>query len=63
MFMRGFVGRQGNSTDSQYLSLYIIGITTTNHLVWGIYRDLAIQDGKSLSLSCCNISHLRCFKG
>ena len=29
-----------------------------NCLVWGIYRDLTNQDGKSQSLSCHNVLHL-----
>ena len=38
-----------------YLSLYSTScIKLINHLVWGIYRDLSIQDGKNLSVSCRN---------
>ena len=42
-----------------YLSLYSTScIKLINHLVWGIYRDLSIQDGKNLSVSCRNFGLL-----
>lgn len=49
--------RQDNSTDSHSV-FYILLIRFMNRLVWGIYRDLTNQDGKSQSLSCHNVLHL-----
>ena len=50
--------KQGNSTDSQSPLYNTLRIRFINCLVWGIYRDLTNQDGKSQSLSCHNVLHL-----
>ena len=58
--------RHGNEIEAfvQVPTLIIIRCRPKfiNRLVWGIYRDLTIQDGKSLSMSCLNVFHLWCSK-